>query len=169
MSSSPPGFSPEPESLAGGCGERPPAGRGSVAGAAGAGWGAPVCWDAAKGAAVWAGAGGAGAGAAGGAGGCAGEGGWAATAGWGGVTGTAGAGAGAPAAAAPAIGRSAWRPIAMPQLGQKWSSLLWMAAQRGQAVMPASLSTVTGSAARASPPGHAARVDLAERVELVEH
>ena len=47
-------------------------------------------------------------------------------------------------AAAPAIGRSTLRLIARPQLGQKRSSLLWIAAQRGQAVMPASRSTVTG-------------------------
>ena len=56
-----------------------------------------------------------------------------------------GAAGGVPvAAAAPAIGRSTLRLIGRPQLGQKRSSPLWMAAQRGQAVMPASRSTVTG-------------------------
>jgi hypothetical protein len=37
------------------------------------------------------------------------------------------------------------RLMGMPQLGQKRSSLLWMAAQRGQAVTPASRNTVTAS------------------------
>lgn len=46
--------------------------------------------------------------------------------------------------AAPAIGRSAWRPIDIPQLGQKLSSLLWIAAHRGHAVIPASRRTVIG-------------------------
>jgi hypothetical protein len=48
-------------------------------------------------------------------------------------------------AAADATGRSTWRLIDRPQLGQNLSSLEWMAAHRGQAVMPASRSTVTGS------------------------
>ena len=52
--------------------------------------------------------------------------------------------AGAPAVAAPAIGRSTLRLIGRPQLGQKRSSPLWIAAQRGHAVMPASRRTVTG-------------------------
>jgi hypothetical protein len=40
-------------------------------------------------------------------------------------------------------GRSARRSIAKPQLGQKRSSLPWIAAQRGHAAMPASRMTVT--------------------------
>ena len=55
-----------------------------------------------------------------------------------------GVGAGAWAALwGPAIGRSARRSIARPQLGQKRSSLPWIAAQRGHAVTPASRRTVT--------------------------
>ena len=61
-------------------------------------------------------------------------------------------------------------PIAMPQFGQKWSSLLWIAAQRGHAVMPASLSTVTGLWCDERPlESPQLAVDVAERVELVEH
>jgi hypothetical protein len=45
----------------------------------------------------------------------------------------------------PAIGSSTWRPIERPQFGQKRSSPLWIAAQRGQAVIPASRRTVTVS------------------------
>ena len=45
--------------------------------------------------------------------------------------------------AGPAIGRSTRRLIGSPQAGQKRSSLLWMAAHRGQALTPASRSTVT--------------------------
>ena len=55
--------------------------------------------------------------------------------------------AAAPATAAvagAAIGRSARRPIARPHDGQKWSSLPWIAAQRGHAAMPASRRTVSG-------------------------
>jgi hypothetical protein len=48
----------------------------------------------------------------------------------------------------PAIGRSALWPIENPQAGQKWSSLPWIAAQRGQAVTPASRSTVTPRCSR---------------------
>ena len=77
---------------------------------------------------------------------------------------------GALPAGAPAIGRSAWRDIGRPQFGQKRSSLPWIAAQRGQAVIPASRSTVTerrSSSAALERPQLA--VDVAERVELRQH
>ena len=61
-----------------------------------------------------------------------------------GAGGRGGAAGAAAVPAAPAIGRSTLRLIGSPQLGQKRSSPLWMAAQRGQAVMPASRRTVTG-------------------------
>src|SRR5205823_1332596 len=45
--------------------------------------------------------------------------------------------------AGPEMGRSVWRLTESPQVGQKRSWLPWMAAQRGQAVTPASRRTVT--------------------------
>jgi hypothetical protein len=41
-----------------------------------------------------------------------------------------------------AIGMPAWRPVGVPHIGQKRSSLPWIAAHRGHAAMPASRSTV---------------------------
>src|SRR5205823_12668463 len=43
----------------------------------------------------------------------------------------------------PEMGRLVWRLTESPQVGQKRSWLPWMAAQRGQAVTPASRRTVT--------------------------
>ncbi len=150
----------------GGLGERPPDGAaatGARAGSAGVVASSPAGVTGAAG--VWDGAGppgadGAAAAAAGegiaagcAAGACGTDGGW-----------------GAGAAAAPAIGRSAWRSIASPQLGQKLSSLLWMAAQRGHAVMPASRSTVIGLAlAQGAFDRAQLAVDVAERRQLGEH
>jgi hypothetical protein len=77
------------------------------------------------------------------------------SAGWGtGATTGATAAAGAPGgviarcagggAGVAAMGRSALRPIASPQAGQKWSPLPWIAAHRGHAAIPASRNTVIG-------------------------
>jgi len=55
------------------------------------------------------------------------------------------------AGAGAAIGRSAWWLIENPQFGQKLSSLEWIAAQRGHAVMPASRRTVTGRRSPSTP------------------
>lgn len=61
-----------------------------------------------------------------------------------GIAAVAGASLGAAAAGAAPIGKSTLRLKGSPQLGQKRSSPLWIAAQRGHAVMPASRRTVTG-------------------------
>ena len=53
-------------------------------------------------------------------------------------------GAGATGAGAPATGKSTRLLIDSPQFGQKRSSPLWIAAQRGHALIPASRRIVTG-------------------------
>ena len=120
------------------------------------------------------GAAGAGAGA-GAAAGATGAGAAAAAAGAAGAGAAAGPGAGAwatgaPRDGAPAIGRSTLRLIDRPQLGQKRSSPLWIAAQRGQAVMPASRRTVTGwRSDRLGLERAQLGVDAGERAQLGEH
>ncbi len=144
-----------PEVL-GGAGERPVCPAVAAAGAgAGAAGGAGLGDGAGAAAAARAGAGaaaGAGAGAGVGAGAGAGAGAWAPVGAGAPVPAGAPVGAGTAAgAAAPAIGRSTWRSSGIPQLGQKPSSLLWMAAQRGHAVMPASRRTVTDRRSSSAP------------------